>query len=340
MILTCPSCSARYKVDDKAFAGEAGRDVRCAKCHHMWHFEPKDNIPENKKVEDTSSRPNSKVSSGSFTENMADAEKSSLNDLINRIQSEEFDEIDFGDGKSNKKAKTPDKTNRPSVALALKTAIRNIKSRIRQMIEGPRAQIRSCWNKCSSVRRQVIGGLLGVMLFVALLVTILDNMEAIEEAFPPSIKVFQYAKLEWTDVPKIKLEDVLVVDHLTLEKEAAGEAGQEANFDIIKGTLINISQKEVQIPLLTLRMMDKNNLVVSEKNVSTGIESLAGEGQADFDIKLKAGELPEGAVKLEIFYGVSSKEKSSGDAANEPKDHKEATGGNEPSDHHLAGVDG
>lgn len=339
MILTCPSCSARYKVDDKAFAGEAGRDVRCAKCQHMWHFDPKNNIPENKKTKDANSQPNSEGSSGSFTENMADAEKSSLNDLINRIQSEEFDEIDFGDGKSNKKAKTADKKKKPSVMVALKASIRNLKSHLSQLIDVPKAKIQSAWNKCSLVRRQVIGGLLGGMLFVAVLVAVLDNISDIEKAFPPSIKIFQYAKLEWADIPKTKLEDVLVVDHLSLEKEVSGEHGKEANFDVIKGTLINISQKEVYIPLLTLRMLDQNNLVISEKNVSTGIEALAGEGQADFGIKLKAGELPEGAVKLEISFGVSSKAASSGEPVNENKDQKAATE-DAPSEHHLAGVDG
>ena len=36
MILTCPACATRYQADEAKFPPE-GRQVRCAKCGHVWH---------------------------------------------------------------------------------------------------------------------------------------------------------------------------------------------------------------------------------------------------------------------------------------------------------------
>ncbi len=62
MILTCPSCSARYLIASDTI-GDSGRAVRCAKCKTEWHQQ---------------------------------SEKDSLDDLIKRVKSETVD-IDFGE---------------------------------------------------------------------------------------------------------------------------------------------------------------------------------------------------------------------------------------------------
>ena len=45
MILTCPSCSTRYQADSARFVAP-GRNVRCAKCGHVWFQTAPEREPE------------------------------------------------------------------------------------------------------------------------------------------------------------------------------------------------------------------------------------------------------------------------------------------------------
>ncbi len=38
MIVACPTCHTRYKVEDEAVSRASGRTLRCASCGHSWHY--------------------------------------------------------------------------------------------------------------------------------------------------------------------------------------------------------------------------------------------------------------------------------------------------------------
>lgn len=44
MIVICPECTTRYRVDEDAFGPSSGRRVRCAQCGHVWVHVPE--LPE------------------------------------------------------------------------------------------------------------------------------------------------------------------------------------------------------------------------------------------------------------------------------------------------------
>lgn len=49
MIITCPSCSKRYLVDDQAIDSK-GRSVQCVSCDHKWFFKPNEASKELEQV--------------------------------------------------------------------------------------------------------------------------------------------------------------------------------------------------------------------------------------------------------------------------------------------------
>ncbi len=74
MILSCPSCSARFRVDADQL-GVAGRKVRCVKCGHVWHA-----TPDQDEEEPTPASDSGAAASGGADEADADAGEDDLPD--------------------------------------------------------------------------------------------------------------------------------------------------------------------------------------------------------------------------------------------------------------------
>src|SRR5271170_2258033 len=56
MIVSCPVCRTRYRVDEGALRGQSGRTVRCANCGHTWHQAASPEPPANGDEAETDGR--------------------------------------------------------------------------------------------------------------------------------------------------------------------------------------------------------------------------------------------------------------------------------------------
>jgi len=125
MIITCPSCSARYPVDAAAFS-PAGRKVKCAKCGNRWHQDPPDDLPktvDGDEAEEAAVAPGAQengaqedIAEEEFDEDLEDADEGPSGDLVAFSQVETVS----AEAQSKKEAKSKPrvvktKTSRPGL---------------------------------------------------------------------------------------------------------------------------------------------------------------------------------------------------------------------------------
>lgn len=155
MILTCPSCGARYLIASDTI-GETGRDVRCTKCLHQWH-QP--------------------------------SEKDSLDELIQRVKSETVD-IDFGDGvvqvessASASRAPKPPSASAPRRRKIFRLNVARIREGGRRLTA--RISLRTL--------RRIAGGMVGLAVFMTLLFGLVQFRGGVAGAFPSFAKIYTAA---------------------------------------------------------------------------------------------------------------------------------------------------
>lgn len=58
MYIACPECNTKFAIK-KEQIGESGRKVKCSKCSHIWHYDPKKEEPKSPAIkhEDVVNRP-------------------------------------------------------------------------------------------------------------------------------------------------------------------------------------------------------------------------------------------------------------------------------------------
>ncbi len=181
MILTCPSCSAKYNIPEESL-GSNVREVRCAKCGHMWHEK---------------------------------SAKSSLDDLITQIQSVEMDEILFGSdvnvNKNMDKAKKKSNKKRKSPVLFIMSFFDKIKH--------PKTYFSA---RTPITQKSFAGFMVGLAIFMCLFYGLVATRTSVTHLIPATTRVFDNLGFYIPKSSTPNAEEKLAFDRLTLnEKEGA-----------------------------------------------------------------------------------------------------------------------
>lgn len=241
MILTCPSCSAKYNIPEESL-GSDGREVRCAKCGHVWHQK---------------------------------SAKNALDDLITQIQSVEMDEILFGSttntDKTANKIKQKKSKNKKSLAPFVMSCINAIKH--------PKAFFTSLK---PITQHGFAGFMVGLAVFMCLFYGLVSMRVSVTQAIPATTRVFDNLGFYIPKPSTPNAEKKLAFDHLTLNEkqgEIPSISGQLVNLtadavaipamhirflDKSKNTLFSLPylapvasiEKEASIPL-NIRLTEK-----------------------------------------------------------------------------------
>lgn len=240
MILNCTACSAKYMVPSEAI-GDAGRDVRCKKCGHSWFQKP---------------------------------ERTSLDELINKIQSDESggDDISFGDEEdiraSLKKPRLENKTEFFIFPIFRKAI----------------APFRNSHN--------VAGGLSALAIFLILLWGGVMMRSGVIAAFPSFEKVYTVLGLSPTPYASVNPEESLVLDRLDWKEEGRGA--------VIKGNVINLTSKLVKLPHLQIAFVDGAGKVIRKETLTFSQSGIKKEVVLPFVFPLPS--FPRQAVALQASF--------------------------------------
>ncbi|HOO49788.1 MAG TPA: zinc-ribbon domain-containing protein [Alphaproteobacteria bacterium] len=273
MILTCPACSARYMISTDSI-GKAGRTVRCASCKHEWFQK---------------------------------SQKDSLDDLISRIQAEEFDEIDFATSdKNSSKAKAkfgfiakildPITTYRARLNFWAFRKIGTIKAKL--------LKIRKLFPESKKdLIRLGIGCVTATLCFSALSGLMIISHNKISEHFPDTIPVFEKMGLKYVS-PKINYNEAVAVDRLEINTEEQ----EDGDHRSLTGMLINLTSKSIPTPDLEINILNKDGEIIQTKSYIPEQAELEKEGLIDFKIAL-LDKIPSDAQKIQIYLNSPSEHK-------------------------------
>jgi len=294
--------------------GKKGRTVRCASCKHEWFQK---------------------------------SEKDTLDDLISRIQAEEFDEIGFQDAGSSAKASTSSGIPFLSEFLA---KIASLRAQLNFWAFKKQQAIKSKFRKFLSlfpqnkqeVKRLIGGAIAAVITFAVLGGTILLSHNLITNVFPETEPLFDKFGLKHEQMA-INYNESLALDRM---EYSPPEGSRETAT--LKGMVINLTAEELALPTLEINRLDGKGKVLHTQLYTFPEGKIEPEGQIDIEIALSeippiqisARENIPHAQKIEVFY-VPPQEEGEDNPENEsdlPVPNKEKTAVHE-SEHKSAAHD-
>ena len=236
MILTCPSCSARYLLAADAI-GANGRTVRCGKCAHVWQ-QP--------------------------------AMRDSLDDLV---------AADFTPPVEDFPAQDPEPV--PEAALVKEFPVY-------KTVEPAKEPASSAFLHNLSKHLPRLGGIAGaIAVFAFLTITIIMARAPIMSSFPSTQPLFA----------ALGFEEGIIVKNLIFDSITAKISERELG---VSGKLINLSDKEVTLPPMTVEILDAAGTVVTTYPAGIEQKNLKGEESIDFEFAYK--DVPETGKQVRLIF--------------------------------------
>lgn len=301
MIITCPSCSARYPVDASTFA-PSGRKVRCAKCGNTWHQAPPSDLGGSGEpsAEAASPAPKAKAAGEAvafstppnqkplFNSGAAKAAPAKPNDVPKSAEVPEA-------GSASEKTVGDDNdiafADEPSPVTAAASAAKTFDAAGTQA--GGGSKLRGYLNDVASMRRGRVFGAIGWVALVAFVAATLygavEYRRQIAMFWPSTVKLYEAAGAQ--------------INLVGFELGQVSYERQDENglpVLAIKGVVVNVSGEVKAVPRLRVGLFDDKQQELYHWTFSLKESELRPDQKAPFVTRLSSP--PSGARDLEVRF--------------------------------------
>lgn len=314
MIITCPSCSARYPVDASTFA-PSGRKVRCAKCGNSWHQAPPSDLGGAGEGSADQAKPKSADIAGGtvapkplrespvgqkplFNTATPAKPKTSPVEPQSEVKDKAADATDAADGKAAEDKGLPDEAKASETPIKPQDVVEG------QSVTG--GKLRNYLNDVASMRRGRVVGTIGwaaLVLFVAgSIYGVVQYRRDIATFWPATAKLYEAAGAP--------------INLVGFELAQVSYERQDENglpVLAIKGQVVNVSDETKAIPRVRVALLDDKQKELYHWTFALAEPELKPKEKASFVTRLSSP--PVGARDLEVRFVEPGEEPVAADAS-------------------------